>query len=134
MKEIIDFLKQTNVQYLATLGVDGKPKVRPFQYMFAKAGKLWFCTSNKKQVFAEIQHHPYVEFSACNSDLNWIRLSGKVVFQDNMEIKNKIIENNEFVRSIYRTSYNPEFEVFYLEEGKAIINDFSGKPPKEYTL
>ncbi|MDL2280660.1 pyridoxamine 5'-phosphate oxidase family protein [Selenomonadales bacterium OttesenSCG-928-I06] len=134
MKEIMDFLKGTTVQYLATIGLDGKPKVRPFQYMFEKDGKLWFCTSNKKIVYAEIKQQPYVEFSACNPDLAWLRLSGKVVFKDDMDIKNKIIEDSEFVRSIYRTGYNPEFEVFYLEEGKAVINDFSGKPSKEYTF
>ena len=31
MNEVIKFLKENPVQYIATIGLDGKPKVRPFQ-------------------------------------------------------------------------------------------------------
>lgn len=51
-----------------------------------------------------------------------------------MEIKKAIIEGNEIVKSQYQTADNPTFEIFYLEEAKAVIADFSGEPPKEYTL
>ena len=34
----------------------------------------------------------------------------------------------------YQTADNPIFEVFYLANAKAVISDFSGNPPKEYTL
>lgn len=35
MNEVIDFLKNNPVQYIATIGLNQKPKVRPFQFMFA---------------------------------------------------------------------------------------------------
>ena len=134
MKQILDFLIANPVQFLATVGVDGKPKVRPFQFMLEEKGKLWFCTSNKKDVYDELQKQPCIELSVTSSDNAWLRLSGKVIFENNFSIKNKIIEQNELVYSIYKNGDNPDFEVFYLVEGNATIADFSGKPPQHFSL
>jgi uncharacterized pyridoxamine 5'-phosphate oxidase family protein len=51
-----------------------------------------------------------------------------------MEVKKAIIEKNALVRSLYQTAENPVFEIFYLDEAKAVIADFSGNPPKEYAI
>ena len=48
---VTDFLIESQVQYLATIGLDDKPKVRPFQFMLEEGGRLYFCTSNQKPVF-----------------------------------------------------------------------------------
>jgi len=58
MKKIVKFLRENPVQYLATTGLDGKPKVRPFQFMLENEGKLYFCTSNKKKVYEELKKKP----------------------------------------------------------------------------
>lgn len=133
MKEIIKFLEESRVQYLATIGIDGKPKVRPFQFMLESDGKLYFCTSNKKKVYEELNQNPYLEISATSSDLSsWIRISGKAVFSDDIKIKQQIIEENPFIKSIYKSADNPIFEIFYLDEVVAFIDDFSENPPKKY--
>lgn len=132
--EVVRFLNDNPVQYLATVGLDGKPKVRPFQFMFEQDGKLYFCTNNQKDVFAQMEKEPYVELSAAARNFAWIRLSGKVVFTKDLEIKKKIIDHSPLVKSLYHTAENPIFEAFYLAEAKAVIADFSGNPPKEFSL
>lgn len=134
MNEAFKFLKENPIQYFSTVGLDGRPKVRPFQFMGENEGKLYFCTSNEKEVFREISKTPYVETCACNSESVWIRLSGKVVFSEDMNIKEKIISENPLVKFIYKSADNPIFEIFYLEDAKAVIADFSGNPPREYNL
>lgn len=134
MNEVVKFLKENPVQYFATVGLDGKPKVRPFQFMLEKEGNLYFCTNNKKDVFAQLQKCPYVEISTSSPKFAWIRLNGKVVFSNDMETKKAIIENSNLVKSLYKSAENPIFEIFYLKDAKAVIADFSGNPPKEYTL
>ena len=52
MKEVVEFLQANPVQYLATVGRDGKAKCRPFMFCFEKNGKLWFCTNNTKEGYA----------------------------------------------------------------------------------
>ena len=39
MKKVIEFLQQNPVQYLATVGRDGKAKCRPFMFVLAKDNK-----------------------------------------------------------------------------------------------
>ena len=91
MKAVIDFIKNSQIQYFATVGLDGKPKVRPFQLMLADKGKLYFCTSNQKSVYQEIQKQPYVELCASGENLSWLRLRGKVVFTQDLTIKDRDI-------------------------------------------
>ena len=131
MKEVVDFLQANPVQYLATVGRDGKAKCRPFMFCFEKNGKLWFCTNSTKEVYKDMRVNPYIEVSVSSSDYAWIRISGKAVFENNMEIKEGCMAN-PIVKSQYNTADNPIFEVFYLDDAQAVIADFSGNPPKTY--
>lgn len=134
MKTITDFLSQSQHQYLATVGIDDRPKVRPFQFMLEDGGKLYFCTSTEKMVFKEMQAHPYVELCASGENYSWLRLSGKAKFSDDLGMKARVIEINPLVKSIYQTPDNPAFAIFYLEEAVGTIADFSGAPPRTSTL
>jgi uncharacterized pyridoxamine 5'-phosphate oxidase family protein len=134
MKDVLDFLEKSRTQYFATVGLDGKPKVRPFQLMMEHEGKLYFCTSNQKEVYREVQKQPYVELCASGEDYAWLRLSGKVVFVQDIPIKGRVLEASPLVNSIYKTADNPALEVFYLHEVLATIADLSGNPPQTFRL
>ncbi|MBN2038916.1 MAG: pyridoxamine 5'-phosphate oxidase family protein [Spirochaetes bacterium] len=134
MRNVTDFLTKSGVQYFSTVGEDGRPKVRPFQFMLEENGKLYFCTSNKKNVFKEISANPFIEVCASGENNSWLRLSGKAVFSGSMEIKTRIQDSSPLVKSIYNTPDNPDFEIFYLENAVAVISDFSGNPPLTINL
>lgn len=134
MNEIVTFLEKSKLQYLATLGLDGKPKVRPFQFMFVHEGKIWYCTSNTKDVFKELEKQPFVEFCASDATgMKWMRMSGKVIFEDNIAVKEKVLAHSSLVKKIYGEASNPVFEVFYLSEVSAAISEI-GKAPTIITL
>lgn len=133
MKEVVTFLQENPVQYLATIGRDGKAKCRPFMFAGELDGKLWFCTNSTKDVYKDMQEHPYVELSVSSPSYAWIRLSGKAVFENNMAAKDMCMAN-PIVKGQYGDASNPIFEVFYLAEARAVIADFSGNPPQEYSL
>ena len=42
MNEVVKFLQENPVQYLATIGRDGKAKCRPFMFCFEKEGPVHF--------------------------------------------------------------------------------------------
>lgn len=133
MSEVSKFLEANPVQYLATVGRDGKAKCRPFMFSFEKDGKLWFNTGNFKDVYKDMQENPNVEICISSPSFEWIRVSGKAVFVDDKQIKAAALEN-PIVKGNYETPNNPKFDVFYLENAKAVIADFSGNPPREYTF
>ena len=127
MKQIVNYLKDSKIQFLATTGLDDKPKVRPFQFMFEDDGKLWFCTSNKKEVYKELSNQPYIELCCTTDNTSWLRLSGKVNFENNLKVKELIMLENPLVKSIYQEATNKDFEVLYITEGVASLSSI-GKP------
>ena len=133
MQEVIQFLNENPVQYLATVGRDGKAKCRPFMFSGEKDGKLWFCTNNTKEVYQDMLANPEIELSVASPAYAWIRLNGKAVFEDNRAVKEMCLEN-PIVKGQYQTPDNPIFVVFYLADAHAVIADFSGNPPQEYSF
>jgi uncharacterized pyridoxamine 5'-phosphate oxidase family protein len=134
MGVVADYLRKSGVQFFATVGLDGRPKVRPFQFMLEEDGKIFYCTSNRKSVYEEIRKQPRIEISACGDDSSWIRLSGKAVFVGDLGAKARVQDASPLVKSIYKSPDNPDFEVFYLAEAEARISDFSGNPPRTFKL
>ena len=114
MNKVAAFLNANPVQYLATVGRDGKAKCRPFMFAAELEGKLWFCTNNQKDVYKDMQANPEIEISVSSPEYAWIRLHGKAVFENNMAAKEMCIRN-PIVKGQYQTAANPIFEVFYLD-------------------
>lgn len=133
MNEVVKFLTENPVQFLATVGRDGKAKCRPFMFCLEQDGKLWFCTNNQKDVYKDMQANPEIEVSVSSPAFAWIRLNGKAVFENNVSVKEACM-SNPIVKGQYQTAENPIFEVFYLANAKAVLADFSGNPPAEYVL
>lgn len=133
MNKVFDFLKENPLQYCATVGLNGKPKVRPFQVMYHEGGNLYYCTGAKKDVYAELNNNPNIEISVSTME-RWLRIRGRVVWVDDIKAKEKIIAISPLVKSIYKTADNPVLKVFYIADAEAVIADFSGKPPEVYKL
>lgn len=131
MNKVVEFLQANPVQYLATVGRDGKAKCRPFMFSGEFDGKLWFCTNNTKDVYKDMQTNPEIEISVSSPEYAWIRLHGTAVFEDNKAVKEMCMENG-IVKGQYQTADNPIFEVFYLDNAHGVIADFSGNPPYEF--
>ena len=129
MKKVIEFLQANPVQYLATVGTDGKAKARPFMFAGEMDGKLWFCTNSQKDMFKELSVNPYIDL--CGSrlmeneiDTAWIRMSARVVFEENLTVKKMIMEKSSIVRQLYKNDANHSlFKVFYLSEISGTLNN-----------
>ncbi len=131
LKDAIEFMQQNPVLYLATVGEDGHARCRPFLYGFWQEDKLWFSTSNLKNVYRQMQQNPYVEFSVSSPDYTWLRLHGKAVFCDDPAIKERFMQN-PIVKDTYGSAENPCMTVFYLQDPHGELADFSGKPPRRF--
>ncbi|HWP95416.1 MAG TPA: pyridoxamine 5'-phosphate oxidase family protein, partial [Syntrophomonadaceae bacterium] len=112
------------IGYLATVD-DGKPRVRPFGFMFEDNGRLYFCTSSTKDVYNQITTVPFIEYSKTRKDFVWVRVSGEIRFDDDIKRKERILEQIPELTMVFQTADNPTFKVFYLEHGNAILDDFT---------
>jgi uncharacterized pyridoxamine 5'-phosphate oxidase family protein len=133
MHEILKLLKENPNGFLATVD-NGKPKVRPFGFMFEEAGKLYFCTNSKKKVYKQLLSLPYIEYSILSNDMVTLRINGEIKFCEDLDKKEKALNSHEPVKRGYKSADNPIFKVFYIEHGTATISDFSGNPPVRITF
>ena len=130
MEEILAILNDPSVVgYLATVD-HGKPRVRPWGFMFEEEGKLYFCTASIKNVYQQLITTPYVEYSKTTKEMVWIRVRGEIKFVDDLKFKEKCFEKTPWLKSLYKSPDNPIFKVFYMEHGQAILDNFSPSPPK----
>ena len=132
MNKVVEFLNANPVQYLATVGRDGKAKCRPFMFAGELEGASCGSAPTTRRTSTKIcRRTPEIEISVSSPEYAWIRLHGKAVFENNMAAKEMCIQN-PIVKGQYGEATNPIFEVFYLENPHVVIADFSGTPPYEF--
>ena len=126
MEEVLKFLKECGVYYLATVE-DGKPRVRPFGTAEIFENHLYIQTGNKKDVFKQIQKNPNVEICAFK-DGKWLRLRGILKQDDRYEARKDMLDKNPYLRGMYDEN-DGNTEVLYFESAEAIFSEF-GKEPR----
>lgn len=125
MNEILKFLdNQPNPFFLATTE-NGEPRVRPFSFIMQYDGKLYFTTGTSKAVYSQLKENPAVEIcSLPNDKMQWMRVKGRVVFEDNLDAKKEAFNVMPMLKRSYKTPENPEMTVFYLDDVKSEICSF----------
>lgn len=131
MRDVIEILTAPGVGNLATVEED-EPRVRPFAFMFEEDGRFYFCTSEKKDVYRQLAETPLIEYTKTTEDMRWLRIRGKVVFDETFRLKEKCFQTTPMLKDIYQSPDNPVFKVFYLQHGRASIDSFLPGPPKLY--
>lgn len=129
MQRIVENIADGQRGALATIE-DEKPDVRPFQFQFLHEGNFYFCTSNNKNVFNQIRKSPYAAFTTTNENKVTVRISGKVVFVNDLQLKEKVINQQINIKNIYESADNPIFELFCIEPTEASITEFGKNPLK----
>ncbi|MCL1816973.1 MAG: pyridoxamine 5'-phosphate oxidase family protein [Clostridiales bacterium] len=128
MEEVLEFLKNNMPFYVAT--IDGKQaRVRPFGAVTAIDGKLYFVTSNKKEVYKQLQTDPQIEICTTDPEKKWLRVEASAVFDMNREAKIKMLENVPTLQSKYAVD-DGKMEVFYLKDATAVFSSFTGEPKR----
>ncbi len=127
MKEVLKYLNDCGVFYLATVEAD-QPRVRPFGAVCAFEEKLYIVTSNEKKVYEQIESNPKVEISGMSAG-TWIRLEGTLKRDDRVEARQAMLDANEKTLSRLYSADDNKMEVLYFEEGTARVYSMS-EPPK----
>jgi len=125
MKEVLDFLTESKVFFVATAD-NNIPHVRPFGFVMDCGGKLAFCTSNQMDVCKQLAENPNVEISCIDSQCNTLRICGKAIFATSEETQRKALEVMPSLSSSFSVG-DGKFEIFYLDEAKAVCTSMSGE-------
>ncbi|MEN6326760.1 MAG: pyridoxamine 5'-phosphate oxidase family protein [Syntrophomonas sp.] len=125
MEEVLKFLSDNPTFFVATVDGD-KPRVRPFGFFMAYENHLYFGVGSHKKACQQMRANPYVEISTASAKGEWIRISGKAVFDERPETISRVMQSMPTLKSIYNEISGLKIAPFYLEQARAEIADFNG--------
>lgn len=121
MDRIIRILEETAVQYMATVGLDGNPKVRPFAFAKELNKKLYYSTSRNRNVYEELNLNPNIEIAASYDD-HWLRMRGVAAFVTDPSVKASVFSSSLMLKRYFTSSTDPAFILFSIDKGVATIS------------
>lgn len=129
VQEVRDYLHECGTFYIATVDGD-QPRVRPFGVAEVYNGKLYIQTGKKKDVFKQMMANPKFEITAVKpSGSEWIRISGKLVNDDNRDVKVYLLDQNPSLKGMYSAD-DDNTAVLYITDGVAKFCSFTA-PERE---
>ncbi len=125
MQRINEFLSNAKVFFLATTDGD-QPKIRPLGFQKLVDGKLIFGIGNHKDVYRQLIANPRAEITAMNEKMEWIRYTGKAVFETDNKYEELVFVDFPYLRDVYK-QIDAHIAIFHLEDAKAEIRSASGE-------
>lgn len=123
LQEIKDYLAECKVFYLATVDGDNA-RVRPFGVSEIYNGRLYLMSGKSKDVFKQLVKNPNFELSATKANgAEWIRVSGKLVNDDDVVMKQYLLDQNPELKQLYQADDN--MAAMYITEGEARFFSFN---------
>jgi uncharacterized pyridoxamine 5'-phosphate oxidase family protein len=128
MSTALEFINASPVFHIAT--VDGaEARVRPFGFIMKRNNSLYFCTNKTKAVYKQLKRNPDIEISDMGSSSTWLRVRGRIAFDETREAKAKAFEHMPDLLKIYPKGADDEqFVTFYFTEAVATLYSFTQKP------
>ncbi len=93
---------QKNKEVAFATSVDGRPHLRIFQIMKIEGNDIYFATSPKKDVYAQLQANPHVAALDLKG-ASFARVSGTIDFDVPDEVQREIYESNPVLPHLYKT-------------------------------
>ena len=125
MQKVVDFLKEAETYYLATVDGD-QPRCRPFGTSLLYDGKLYIQTGKVKDVSKQIAANPKVEICAFNGG-KWLRVAGELVNDDSRDVKAAMLEKFPTLKNMYSAD-DDNTQVLYFKNALATFSSFTEKP------
>ncbi len=121
LNEILKFVTDNPISFFSTLDGD-QPKVRALQLFSADKTGLYYSIDASKDVYKQLKINPKVEvcFLDPKSKIgDMVRVTGKVEFVQDMEMKRKVIEARPFLKQMGITAESPGFLIMKVAECQA---------------
>jgi len=132
MKEVQAYLKECGAFFLATTEGE-QPRVRPFGVSEIIDDRLYLMTGKVKDVFRQVEANGKFEICAMKGNgAEWMRLSGTLVNDDTLAVKEEFLNRNEEMKSMYRAD-DGNMAVLQVTHATARFYSFTA-PMREITF
>ena len=129
MQEVQSYLKECGAFFIAT--TDGnQPRVRPFGVSEIINGRLYIITGKVKDVYKQMDKNGKFEICALKPNgSEWMRLSGTLVPDETLAVKEEFLNRNETLKSMYKAD-DDNMAVLYITNATARFCSFSAPERK----
>ena len=115
-QEIISYIKDVHFGYLATVGEDNRPRVRPVSIQSVYDDKLYFFTFLHTRKVQEMNSNHQVEVVWSKlEEQSQVRIGGKVMLETGKNITQQFIEDNPIVTQMLPPEARHLFQLYRLE-------------------
>ena len=98
--------------------------MRPFGVSEIYNGRLYLMSGKSKEVFKQLVANPKFELSATKANgAEWIRVSGRLVNDDDVVMKQYLLDQNPELKQLYKADDN--MAAMYITDGEARFFSFS---------
>ena len=119
-EKVCKFIDEAKVYYLATIGED-KPHVRPLGSHKLINDKVYFFIGDFKNVYKQLLKNSICELVATKTTGEWMRISGKAIFEKDFAIADNMLNDNKKIKELYEKN-GWKAMVFHIEGKVEIIN------------
>ena len=125
MSKLNDFLTEAGIFFLAT-NDNAQPKLRPLGAHIEMDGKVLFGIGDFKDVYKQLKANPLCEIAACKQNGQWLRYTGKAVFETDEKYAIAVLDANPQLKGIYNETTGNKMMMFHLEEATAVVINVMG--------
>jgi len=91
-EDFVAYLENCGKYFVATMDVD-QPRVRPFSFVAAIDGNVYFMTRKPKDVYKQLVKNPKVQIAAFpNEGMSWMRITCKLVEEETPKIRTTFLD------------------------------------------
>ena len=129
MQEVQAYLKECGTFFIATVDGD-QPRVRAFGVSEIINGRLYIMTGKVKDVYKQMAKNGKFEICALKkSGSEWMRLSGTLVNDETLSVKEEFLNRNEGLKSMYKAD-DGNMAILYITNATARFCSFAAPERK----
>jgi uncharacterized pyridoxamine 5'-phosphate oxidase family protein len=117
--EVIEYIKQVQFGYLATVGADSAPRVRPVSIKDVYGDDVYFFTFSNTRKCAELEANPQVEVVWSKpQETSQVRLRGTAVVEEDEAVHKRFLEDNPIASKMLPEGAQHLFRLYKVQPEK----------------
>jgi uncharacterized pyridoxamine 5'-phosphate oxidase family protein len=114
--QVAAYVQEVKFGYLATVGADNAPRVRPIGMHTLYGDHLYFFTFGNTRKVAEIENNPQVEVVWCKlQEQSQVRIRGKMVVEEDEAVVQQFKQDNPIVARMLPQEAQHLFRLYRLQ-------------------
>jgi pyridoxamine 5'-phosphate oxidase len=120
--DCVKFANENPTVYLSNVDEKGQPRVRALAMWYADETGFYFQSGTVKEFVAQLKRNPQTEVCFFNNKMPggiMLRVTGEVEFLNDPKMKEKVVEDRQFLKAMGMTPSSPELVIFRIAKGEA---------------